>query len=182
MPSQILKSTKERMNSAVDSLKKELSSIRTGRANPGILDGLFIEYYGAKTPLNQIASIAVPEPQSLIIKPFDRSALDGITKAIFESNLGLTPNNDGETVRLNIPALTQERRTELTKVVKKAAENAKVSLRNVRRDANDQLKKLEGISEDDIKLYQNDVQEMTNDFAKSIDEVAKEKEEEVKSI
>ncbi len=182
MPSQILKSTKERMNGAVDSLKKELSSIRTGRANPAILDGLFIEYYGAKTPLNQIASIAVPEPQSLVIKPFDRSALDGITKAIFESNLGLTPNNDGETVRLNIPALTQERRTELTKVVKKAAEAAKISLRNVRRDANDHLKKLEGISEDDVKLYQDDVQEMTNEFVKVIDEVAKEKEEEVKTI
>lgn len=182
MPSQIIKSTKEKMQGAVDALKKELASIRTGRANPAILEGIFVEYYGAKTPLNQIAQIAVPEPQSLVIKPFDRSALDGITKAIFESNLGLTPNNDGETVRLNIPALTQERRTELTKVVKKAAENAKVSLRNVRRDANDQLKKLDGISEDEIKSWQDDVQELTNDFTKVIDEVAKEKEEEVKTI
>ncbi len=182
MPRQIIKSTKERMNGAVDSLRKELSAIRTGRANPGILNGIFVEYYGAKTPLSQIASIAVPEPQSLLIKPFDRSALDSITKAIFESNLGLTPNNDGETVRLNIPALTQERRTELTKVVKKAAEGAKVSLRNVRRDANDHLKKLDGISEDDVKGYQEDVQELTNEFTTLIDQVAKEKEDEVKKI
>jgi len=182
MPRQIIKSTKDRMDHTVESLRKELSSIRTGRANPAILGGIFVEYYGAKTPLSQIASIAVPEPQSLLIKPFDRSALDGITKAIFESNLGLTPNNDGETVRLNIPALTQERRTELTKVVKKAAENAKVSLRNVRRDANDHLKKLDGISEDDVKGYQEDVQELTNEYSVLIDQVAKEKEDEVKKI
>jgi ribosome recycling factor len=182
MPSQIIKSTKERMQGAVDSLKKELASIRTGRANPAILDGILVEYYGAMTPLNQLAQISVPEPQSLSIKPFDRSALDGITKAIFESNLGLTPNNDGETVRLNIPALTQERRTELTKVVRKAAENAKVSLRNVRRDANDQLKKLDGISEDEVKLWQDDVQKLTDDFSKMIDQTATEKEEEVKTI
>ncbi len=182
MPSQIIKSTKERMQGAVDSLKKEFAAIRTGRANPAILDGILVEYYGAMTPLNQLAQISVPEPQSLSIKPFDRSALDGITKAIFESNLGLTPNNDGETVRLNIPALTQERRTELTKVVRKAAENAKVSLRNVRRDANDQLKKLDGISEDEVKLWQDDVQKLTDDYVKAIDETASEKEEEVKTI
>lgn len=182
MPSQIIKSTKERMKDTIESLKKELSAIRTGRANPSILEGIFVEYYGAKTPLGQIASINVPEAQALVIKPFDRSALDGITKAIFESNLGLTPNNNGETVRLNIPALTTERRIELTKVVKKAAEHSKISLRNVRRDANDHLKKLDGISEDDVKAYQEDVQEMTNDFSKIIDQVAKEKEEEVKKI
>lgn len=182
MPSQIIKSTKERMKGAVEALKKELASIRTGRANPAILDGIFVEYYGAKMPLNQIASISVPEPQLLVIKPFDRSTLDGIQKAIFESNLGLTPNNDGEVVRLNIPALTQERRTELTKLVKKEAENAKISLRNVRRDANDQLKKLDGISEDDVKGYQDDVQKLTDEYVKVIDEVAKEKEEEVKTI
>jgi len=182
MPSQIIENTKARMEAAIDAFRKELASIRTGRANPSILDGILVEYYGAKTPLNQIASIQVPEPQSLLIKPFDRAALVGITKAIFESNLGLTPNNDGETVRLNIPALTQERRTELTKVVRKAAEHAKVSLRNVRRDGNDHLRKLDGISEDDIKGYQDDIQDLIVEFTKKIDQVAKEKEVEVKTI
>ena len=182
MPDQILNSTKTKMSESVDALSRELSTIRTGRANPTILSGIMIEYYGVQTPLSQISSISVPEPQSLLIKPFDRSALSGIKRAIMESNLGLTPNNDGETVRLNIPSLTAERRVELTKVVKKAAENAKISLRNIRRDTNDELKKLDSIGEDDVKTYQDDVQELTVDFTKKLEEVAKEKEDEVKTI
>ncbi|XMB66802.1 ribosome recycling factor [Mycoplasmatota bacterium zrk1] len=182
MPDQILENAKNRMNDSVDALSRELSKIRTGRANPAILSGIMVEYYGVKTPLSQISSITVPEPQSLLIKPFDRSALNGINKAILESNLGLTPNNDGETIRLNIPSLTAERRVELTKLVRKHSENAKVSIRNIRREANDELKKVSSISEDDVKLYQKEVQDLTDDLIKRLDEVTKEKEDEVKTI
>jgi len=182
MPDQIIKNSRNKMEDTVQALSKELSTIRTGRANPAILSGILVEYYGVKTPLNQISQISVPEPQSLLIKPFDKTSLGGIEKAILESNVGLTPNNDGETIRLNIPALTAERRIELTKLVRKAAENSKISIRNIRRDANDELKKLTGIGEDDVKLYQDDVQELTNEFTEKIDEVAKEKEDEVKTI
>ncbi|XMB85648.1 ribosome recycling factor [Mycoplasmatota bacterium WC44] len=182
MPSQIMDNTKNRMEETVAAFSRELSTIRTGRANPSILNGIMVDYYGAMMPLNQIASIAVPEPQSLLIKPFDKSSLKDISKAILASSLGLTPNNDGETIRLNIPALTKERRTELSKQVRKTAESSKVGIRNIRRDAIDLLKKLDGISEDDVKGYQDDTQELTNDFTKKIDALAKEKEDEVKTI
>lgn len=182
MPSQIMDNAENRMQDAVAALKRELSTIRTGRANPSILNGIMVEYYGAMMPLNQIASVGVPEPQSLMIKPFDKSSLKDITKAILGSTLGLTPNNDGETIRLNIPALTTERRTELSKQVRKIAETSKVSIRNIRRDTIDALKKLDSISEDDVKSYQDNVQEITDIFTKDIDKVAKEKEDEVKTL
>ncbi len=182
MPTQIIKDLESKMNNSITSFKKELNKIRTGRANPAILDGILVEYYGAMTPLNQIATLQVPEAQIITVKPFDRTSLDQISKAIMSSNIGLTPNNDGEIIRLNIPSLTKERRKELTKDVRKIAENSKISIRNIRRDGIDKIKKIDGVSEDDIKGYSDDVQNLTNKFVDLIDEIAKEKEKEVESI
>ena len=140
----------EKMDKTIENLEKRFTTVRAGRANPSSLDGVFVEYYGSKTPLKQLATISVPEATQLLIKPFDKGCLKDIERAIFESNLGYTPNNDGETVRIVIPALTEERRKELTKQVKAMSEDAKVSIRNIRHEGIDNAKKLE-VSEDEIK-------------------------------
>ncbi|QPC48362.1 ribosome recycling factor [Mangrovibacillus cuniculi] len=185
MAKQVMSSTKERMEKAIQSFSRELASIRAGRANASLLDRIEVEYYGAMTPINQMAGISVPEARLLSIQPYDKSILGDIEKAILKSDLGLTPSNDGSIIRLTIPPLTEERRKELVKLVKKEAEEAKVAVRNIRRDANDDLKKLEKngeLTEDDQRGYSEDVQKLTDDFIAKIDKLAKEKEEEVLSV
>jgi ribosome recycling factor len=172
----------QRMQKAVDSLEKELSTIRTGRANPSILDRVQADYYGTKTPINSMANILIIDGRTLEIKPFDKSALKDIEKAIQDSDLGLTPTNDGNRLIIGIPDLTQERRQELVKVVKKEAENSKVAIRNVRRDEMDKIKKDSELTEDSKKKAQDDVQKSTDNFVKRIDDLASAKEKELLTI
>ena len=143
MPKQIIANTKERMDKAIQSYSRELASIRAGRANASLLDRISVDYYGAPTPINQLAGISVPEARLLVIQPYDKSILGDIEKAILKSDIGLNPSNDGSVIRLSIPMLTEERRKELVKNVKKESEEAKIAIRNIRRDGNDDLKKLE---------------------------------------
>lgn len=178
---EILSNTKEKMIKAVESVEKHFTSVRAGRANPSSLDGVMVSYYGVDTPLKQLATISVPEARQLQIKPFDKSCLSAIEKAIFESNLGYTPNNDGETIRIVIPALTEERRVELTKQVKALAEDGRVAIRNIRRDGIEDIEKLE-LPEDEEKHYTNEIQNLVNEFNKKIDEKLKEKEEELLTV
>jgi len=180
-----LKEMRDKMDKTGDVLSKEFSNVRTGRANSGLLDGIKINYYGGDVPLQQIASISVVEGRNLEIKPFDSSALAEIEKSIFQANLGLTPQNDGKLVRLSFPPLTQERRKELAKSVKKLAEDAKVSLRNVRRDANDKVKseaKAKTISEDQAKDAEAQIQKHTDAMIKKLDDMAGKKEHEVLTL
>ncbi len=167
---------KARMQGAQDALQRELGSIRTGRANPRILDRIEVEYYGAMTPLNQVASISVPEARILLITPFDKSVLDEIIRAINMSDLGLNPASDGNIVRLAIPQMTEEGRKELAKQVKAEAEKAKVSVRNVRRDAMDSVKKDKELPEDVARKAEDAIQKLTDDNIKAIDAIAAEKE------
>ncbi len=177
----VLNDTNERMQQALISLDKKFTNVRAGRANPSMLDGIMVEYYGVPTPLKQIANITIPEARQLSIKPYDRSALAGIEKAIFEANLGVTPNNNGEVVFIVIPPLTEDRRKELVKQVKALAEEGKIALRNIRQDANNELKRLE-LPEDEEKLGNEKVQELINKFNKEIDEKLKVKENELMTI
>lgn len=178
---QILEETELRMESTIENLDKRLLNIRAGRANPAILDGVMVSYYGVDTPLKQLATISIPEARQLCIKPFDRSSIGLIEKGIFEANIGLTPNNNGETIILNIPALTEETRREYVKQAKSVAEDAKIALRNIRQDANNESKRLE-VPEDDIKALQEEIQELIQKYNKVVDERAKEKEQELMSI
>lgn len=173
---------KARMQGAQDVLQRELGSIRTGRANPRILDRIEVEYYGAMTPLNQVASISVPEARILLITPFDKSVLDEIIRAINMSDLGLNPASDGNIVRLAIPQMTEEGRKELAKQVKAEAEKAKVSVRNVRRDAMDSVKKDKELPEDVARKAEDAIQKLTDDNIKAIDAIAAEKEKELLTI
>lgn len=185
MISEVLKETEERMLKGVDALRKEYMTIRAGRANPSILDKVTVEYYGVPTPVNQLANISVPEPRMLVIQPWDKSTLPLIEKGILKSDLGLNPSSDGIVIRIAIPQLTAERRTELVKTVKKKAEESRVVIRNIRRDMNDQLKKLEKdhtASEDEVKRAQEDVQKMTDKFIKEIDHVLDSKEKEIMEV
>ncbi|HLU21873.1 ribosome recycling factor [Lederbergia graminis] len=185
MPKQVVAATKGKMEKAIQAYTRELAGIRAGRANASLLDRLSIDYYGAPTPVNQIASISVPEARLLVIQPYDKSVLGDIEKAILKSDLGLTPSNDGSLIRLTIPQLTEERRKELVKVVKKAGEEAKIAIRNVRRDGNEDLKKLEkngDITEDELRAYSDDVQKLTDDHIKEIDQLTKEKEQEILAV
>jgi len=185
MPKQVLANAKERMTKAISAYTRELASIRAGRANASLLDRLSIDYYGAPTPVNQLAGISVPEARLLVIQPYDKSVLGEIEKAILKSDLGLTPSNDGNIIRLTIPQLTEERRKELVKVIKKDSEEAKVAVRNIRRDANDDLKKLEKggeITEDELRGYSEDIQKLTDDYISKIDQITKEKEKEVLEV
>lgn len=177
----ILLDTEMKMENTIENLKSRLTNIRAGRANPSILDGITVSFYGADTPLNQVANISIPESRMLQIKPFDKTLLGDIEKAIFEANIGLTPNNNGEVVFLNIPALTEDTRREYVKQAKGMAEEAKIALRNIRQDANNSLKKTEE-SEDAIKGATNDVQDLINKFNKSVDEIAKNKENELMTV
>ncbi len=182
MVKDIIKDARKRMQGALDVLDNELKGIRTGRATPGLVENLEVEYYGVPTPLIQLATISVPDPRSLLIKPFDRSLLKAVEKAILASDLGLTPNNDGQNIRLNLPPLTGERRKELMRLAHQRAEAAKVAIRNVRRDAIKDLKEAENekmISEDERKRGENDLQKVTNEFTDKVDEMLKEKEREI---
>ena len=171
----------ELLDKALEALEKRFATVRAGRANPSSLDGISVEYYGSMTPLKQLATISVPEARQLLIKPFDKSCLSEIEKAILASNLGYTPNNDGETIRIVIPELTEERRKELAKQVKALAEDAKVSVRNIRREAIDKLEKLE-LKKKKKKGMEKDVQEMVNDYNKKIEAKLKEKENELLTV
>lgn len=185
MAKQVLENTKDKMEKAVSSLSRELASVRAGRASANLLDKISVEYYGAPTPVNQLASISVPEARMLVIQPYDKSVLGDIEKAILKSDLGLTPSNDGSIIRLSIPALTEERRKELVKLVKKYAEEAKVAVRNIRRDGNDDLKKLEKngeITEDELRNNTESVQKLTDEYIVKVDNVAKDKEKEIMEV
>ena len=171
----------EKMDKTIENLEKRFATVRAGRANPSSLDGVSVEYYGVMTPLKQLATISVPEARQLLIKPFDKSALNAIEKAILASNLGYNPGNDGETIRIIIPELTEERRKELAKQVKAIAEDAKVSVRNNRRDALEDLKKAE-LPEDEEKGMEKDVQDLVNDYNKKIESLLKEKEQELLTV
>lgn len=177
----ILLECESRMEEAIEALDKRFTNVRAGRANPSMLDGITVEYYGVATPLKQLANISVPEARQLSIKPFDKSILGDIEKAIFEANIGITPNNNGEVIFLVIPALTEERRRELVKQVKQIAEEGKIALRNIRQDANSDIKKLK-LPEDMEKSGNEDVQELINKYNKVIEERLKVKEEELMTI
>lgn len=181
MIGQIINDTKDKMNKAIENLEKRFTTVRAGRANPSSLDGIVVDYYGVATPLKQLATISVPEARQLMIKPFDRTTLHSIEKAIFEANLGYTPNNDGETIRIVIPMLTEERRIELTKQVKSISEDAKVSIRNIRREAMEDIKN-ENLPEDEEKTQNNIIQDLVNDYNKKIDIALKEKEQELLTV
>ena len=175
----ILEETKEKMDKSIDAFKNELSTVRTGRANPTMLDRVMVNYYGEKTPLNQMASISVVEGRQLMIKPYDKSTLKDIEHGVYEADLGLAPQNDGEVIRINVPALTEETRRGYVKQAKKFAEDAKVALRNIRRSANDDVDKA-GLTEDEVKQGKERVQKLTDEYVKIIDQLAKDKEEDLK--
>jgi len=173
--------TEIKMLSTMEALDTKLLAIRAGRANPAMLNGIMVDYYGTPTPINSIANITVPEAKQLFIKPFDRSALKNIEKAINESNIGIAPNNNGEMIILTVPELTEERRREYVKMAKSLGEEAKIALRNIRQEDNDKIKKAE-LPEDEEKLYLEDVQELINKYNKIVDEKIKEKEAELMKI
>ena len=172
---------KDKMEKSIENLEKRFTTVRTGRANPSSLDGVNVEYYGSLTPLKQLVTISVPEGNQLLIKPFDKSSLSAIEKAIIASNLGYNPTNDGESIRIIIPALTEERRKELIKQVKAISEEAKVSIRNIRHEAMEKIEKSE-ISEDISKGMEKDVQDLVNQYNKKIDDMLKEKEKELLTV
>lgn len=175
----------EKMQKAIEALRREYSTLRAGRATPALLDKITVDYYGTPTPVNQVGNISVPEPRMLVIQPWEKSLLSVIEKAIMKSDLGLTPANDGSVIRLNLPQLTQQRRAELVKIVHKKAEDSRVVIRNLRRDANEILKKMEKekvISEDETKKTQDDIQKLTDKYIKEIEQVAAAKEREITEV
>ena len=182
MINELFVDVKDRMNKAVEHYRHEVSTIRTGRASTNILDVVKVDYYGTPTPLNNIAHVTVPEGQLIVIQPFDPSSLEIIEKAIMSSDIGLTPNNDGSVIRLNIPSLTEDRRKELVKVVHKIIEEGRVAVRNIRRDANDLLKKSEkdhDLSEDNLKRATDNIQEMTDEYIKNLNQIQDAKEKDI---
>ncbi len=181
MDNDIILTTEEKMMNTIEVLENRFTSVRAGRANPSMLDGIMVEYYGSPTPLKQLANISIPEARQLSIKPFDRSALANIEKAIFEANLGVTPNNNGESIFIVIPPLTEDRRREFVKQVHGMAEEGKIALRNIRQDANSQIKNIK-LPEDEEKRMEEDVQDLINEYNKIIDEKLKEKENDLMSI
>ncbi|MFC3040326.1 ribosome recycling factor [Virgibacillus xinjiangensis] len=185
MSEAIMKQTREKMEQAVQAFSRNLATVRAGRANPSILNSVYVDYYGASTPLNQLATISAPEARLLMITPYDKSALPEVEKAIQKADLGLSPNNDGNVIRINIPALTEERRRDLVKLVGKYAEESRVQIRNVRRDSNDQLKKAEksgDLTEDESRSSQDKVQKETDSHIAQIDQLAKDKEKEILEV
>lgn len=185
MTKDVIANMKNHMEKSIESLRKEYQKVRTGRASTGLLDEVKVEYYGNPSPLNQVATLSVPEPRTIIIQPWEAKLIPVIEKAIMNANLGFTPANDGKTIRINIPPLTEERRKEIVKMLKKLAEDAKIALRNIRRDAIDELKKLEKdkqISEDELKRGEKDVQDVTNSFVAKVDDVLAHKEKEVMEV
>ncbi len=178
---EIIKNVESKMNKTIASLEEKLKTVRAGRANPSSLDRVTVDYYGSQTPLKQLATISVPEATQLCIKPFDKSCLKDIEKAIFESNLGYTPNNDGESIRIVIPPLTEDRRRELIKQVKAIGEESKISIRNIRHEGIEDIKK-EEMAEDIEKSSEKEIQDLVNSFNKKIDEMVKEKEKELMTV
>lgn len=181
----VLKETKPKMEAVIEDLKRKLANVRTGRATVGLLDGVMVDYYGTPTPLNQMASIAVPEPQMLTVQPWDISQIGAVEKAIIAANLGLNPSNDGKMIRLPIPPLNEERRKQLARQVHEIAEDHKIAIRNIRHQSNDALKKMlkeKAISEDDERYGLEEVQKLTNIYTSKTDELAKNKEQEIMKV
>ncbi|MDF2571578.1 MAG: frr [Sporomusa sp.] len=182
---EIYSAHEDKMKKALENLRKEYGSLRAGRATPSLLEKVFVDYYGTPTPVNQVANISVPEPRMIIIQPWEKPMLNAIDKAIQKSDLGLMPNSDGVVIRLSIPQLTQERRAEIVKVIHKKAEEARVAIRNLRRDANDTIKKSEKdktVSEDEAKKAQDDIQKLTDKYIKEVDQVMAGKEKEIMEV
>lgn len=182
---EVQKKFDEKMEKSISVLKEELQSVRAGRANPSLLDRIEVNYYGSPTPLKQIASVSAPEPRLLVIQPYDATAIGDIEKAIIQSDLGINPSNDGKLIRLAIPMLTEERRKQLQKVVKKMGEEIKVAIRNERREANDKLKKMQKsneLTEDDLKRAEDKVQKMTDSHIKQVEEMIATKEAEILEV
>jgi ribosome recycling factor len=186
MPIQdIVNKAQAAMKKTVDHLQQELTKVRTGRATAALLDPVRVDYYGSPMPLNQVASVAVPDPRTIIVQPFEKTMLSPIEKAIREADLGLNPSNDGNVLRVPIPMLTEERRKEIVKLCKKQAEDSRVAIRNIRRDHNEMLKKIEKdehLSEDDRKRGEQDIQKITDRFIKNVDEIVEKKEQEVMAV
>jgi ribosome recycling factor len=185
MVKEVLNHAAERMEKAVSALRREFAAIRAGRATPSLLDKITVDYYGSSTPLNQLANISAPEPRLLVIQPWDKKTVAEIERAILKSDLGLTPSNDGNVIRLAVPQLTEERRRELVKVVKKKAEEARVAIRNVRRDVNEEIKKSEKnsvITEDELRKTQEDIQKMTDKYIEEAEKVLAVKEREIMEV
>ncbi len=185
MEKEIRKKAAEKMEHTMDALKKEFGSVRTGRASLSILNAVRVDYYGTPTPLQQVASLSIPESRQIMIQPWEPKMMTEIEKAILKSDLGLTPVNDGKVIRINIPALTEERRLQLVKTTKKAAEEAKIAIRNIRRDTNDAIKKLEKdkhISEDETKKSLDEMQKLTDSYIKKIDELLVHKDKEIMEV
>lgn len=180
----LLESIEEKMDKAIEHLDRELAKIRAGKANPKMLEGIMVDYYGSQTPLSQVASINTPDPRTIAVQPWEKGLISIIEKAIMNANLGLNPDNNGEVVRINIPPLTEERRHNLVKQVKKEGEDAKISVRSARKDAHDELKKLkkEGLAEDMEKNAENDVQKVTDKFVKKVDEMLEVKEKDILTV
>jgi len=179
------KNVTDKMDKTINVMKEELANIRAGRANPHLLDKIMVEYYGVPTPINQLATISIPEARQIVIQPWDVKILSGIEKAIQASNIGINPNNDGKSIRLIFPPLTEERRIELTKSVKKIGENAKVAVRQVRRDVIEQYKKMKKnseITEDDLKICEKDVQDITDGYISDIDKIVAAKIDEIMEV
>lgn len=180
-----LKNADERMGKSIKVLRDDLGGIRAGRANPKVLDRILVDYYGTMTPINQLANVSTPEPRLLVIAPWDANTISEIEKAIQKSDLGINPMNDGKVIRLSFPELTEERRRELVKVIKKMGEESKIAVRSIRRDANDQIKQLEKdseITEDELKAAEKDVQKLTDDYTQKIDEILEKKENEIMEL
>ena len=185
MVKEIIANNEERLEKSIAALKREFGSLRAGRATPSLLDKVMVDYYGTPTPVNQVAKVSVPEPRMILITPWEKSLMHDIEKAIMKSDLGLSPNSDGTAIRLSIPQLTQERRQELVKTVGKKAEEAKVAIRNIRRDGNDAIKKLEKakeITEDDSKKGQESVQKLVDKYIKPVDTLREAKEKEIMEV
>jgi ribosome recycling factor len=180
----IFEMTRERMEKAIEHLDTELVRIRAGKANVHILDGIVVEYYGTPTPLNQVSNISTPDAKTIMIQPWEKNMIDPIEKALMNSSVGITPVNNGEVIRLIIPQLTEERRRSLVKQVKNEGENARVSVRNSRRDANDEFKKMQkdGLSEDETKVAEDHIQKMTDEFTEKVDKIIESKEEDIMTI
>jgi ribosome recycling factor len=182
---ELKKKAVDRMNSAIESLKKDYGSIRTGRASLSLLDGIKVDYYGTPTELNQVATLGIPESRQITIAPWDPKLIPDIEKAIMKSDLGLTPGNDGKTIRINIPHLTEERRAQLVKVVKKRSEEGRVAVRNIRRDILEELKKKgkdQHISEDEVKKMEEEIQKITDSYIEKVEEVFRHKEKEIMEV
>jgi len=177
-----LEEAKDLMDKAVIHLRHELTKIRSGKANPSMLDGLLVSYYGAMSPLNQVASVTTPDARSIFVKPWEKNIIPEIEKAIMAANLGLNPQNDGQQIIINVPMLTEERRKQLVKQVGNECENGRIRIRNVRKDTNESLKKIKGVSEDDIKNAEDSVQKLTDEHISKIDSLMKKKEVEIMTV